>query len=137
MQIPVFRCFFGWHWNCSVYITMNEILFCTHNPMLIKNLYGIMRDEGYSVDIADHPAVAVRMALERKYSVAVMDAEPFGLSAEDAVRILKAVSPDITVIMVGYPEHVSDATGIRLPADPGEVRRLIHGLSTESKSLNY
>lgn len=105
---------------------MNEILLCTHNPILIKNLYGVLRDEGYNVEIADHPALAVQMTLNWNYIAVVIDSEPFGLSAEDAVQIIKSVSPDMPVIIVGYAKHTADVLSIKMPVDLEELKQAIH-----------
>lgn len=109
---------------------MNEILLCSHNPILIKNLYGILRDEGYSVETADHPSLAVQMALRRSFGAIIVDSEPFGLSGEDAVRIIKTVSPGTRVIVVGYPEREFDALCIGAPVDLEEFKRIIRGMNS-------
>jgi len=107
---------------------MNDILLCTHNPMLIKGLYGILRDEGCDVDISDYPAHAVQQIMKNTYQVVIIDSHAFGMSAEDAVRVIKTVAPDIKVILVGCPEYEVDALSIKVPADLETVRSLIHGI---------
>jgi DNA-binding response OmpR family regulator len=116
---------------------VNKILLCTHNPISIKNIYGILRDEGFGVETADHPALAVRMVLEQSYSAVIIDAQPFGLPVGDATKIIKTVSPETTVILVGCNDDDQDGLGINMPMDLSELRNLIHnfrGVSKISKS---
>ena len=108
--------------------TVQNILLCTHNPLLIKGLYGILRDEGCDVDISDYPAHAVQQIMKNTYRAVIIDSHAFGMSAEDAVRIIKAVAPDVRVILVGYPEVETDALSIKVPADLETLRSLIHGM---------
>lgn len=105
---------------------MNEILLCSHNPILIKSIYGVLRDEGYHVEIADHPADAVQMAFKNTYSAAIIDPEPFGLAARDAVRIIKTVRPDMIVIFVGFDKLDIDVLNIDIPINLEEFREIIH-----------
>lgn len=109
---------------------MNEILLCSHNPILIRNLYGILRDEGYAVEIADHPSLAVRMVFMKSYAAIVIDSEPFGLTVEDAIKIIKTVRPNILVIFVGYDKLQADAANIRIPADLEEFKKAIQDIQS-------
>jgi len=112
----------------QIWHIVQNILLCTHNPMLIKGLYGILRDEGCDVDISDYPAHAVQQIMKNTYQVVIIDSHAFGMSAEDAVRVIKTVAPDIKVILVGCPEYEVDALSIKVPADLETVRSLIHGI---------
>ncbi len=125
---PLFPAREAWHRNCSIYGAVIEILLCSNNPILAKSLHGILRDEGYFVDIADHPAMAVQMVLMKKYTAAIMDPEPFGLSVEDAIRIMKTVQPEILVIFVGYDKLGEDILSLEAPIDLEEFRRTIQGI---------
>ncbi len=104
---------------------MDEILLCTHNPMLIKNVYGILRDEGFGVEVVDHSAQAVQRVFQGSYIAVIIDSESFGLSAEDAVQIIKSVSPGIVVICVGLAKVGSDVLSMNLPVDLEEFKRAI------------
>jgi len=105
---------------------MNEVLLCTHNPILIKNVYGILRDEGFGVEVVDHSALAVQKVFQGSYIAVIIDAESFGLSAEDAVHIIKSVSPEIVVICVGFAKLSSGVMSMNLPVDLEEFKRAIH-----------
>jgi DNA-binding NtrC family response regulator len=96
--------------------------------MLIKALYGILRDEGCRVDISDYPAQAVQQIMKNTYEAVIIDSHAFGMSAEDAVRVIKTIAPDIKVILVGCPEYEADALSIKVPADLETVRSVVHGL---------
>ena len=105
---------------------MKEILLCSHNPLLIKNLYGILRDEGFSVEIADHPALAVQMALKTNYHAFIIDSEPFGLSSEEAIRITRSILPHVPIITVGDTNSMHDTLSLAMPVDLGEFKQAIH-----------
>lgn len=122
------------HFFCGIgiavyIITMNDILLCSHNPILIKSLYGILIDEGCRVDIAEHPALAVQMVFRKRYKAAIIDPEPFGLSVDDAIKIIKTVLPDILVIFVGHDKPDTDALSIDAPIDLGEFKKAIHDVN--------
>jgi CheY-like chemotaxis protein len=112
----------------ALYGNVKEILLCTNNPILTKSLYGILRDEGCNVEIADHPSDAVQMVLRREYGVMIIDSEPFGLSVDDAIKIIKRLLPDIIVIFVGDDAHVTDALSIDAPIDLAEFKRAIRNV---------
>jgi DNA-binding NtrC family response regulator len=126
-----------WHWNCSS-VAVNKILLCTHNPISIKNIYGILRDEGFGVETAEHPALAVRMVLEQSFSAVIIDSQPFGLSVEDATKIIKTVSPETTVIMVDCNGDEPEGLGIGIstPMDLSELKNLVHNVKKVSKISN-
>ena len=112
---------------------MNEILLCTHDPIFVKSLYGVLRDDGHTVEIADHLALAVQMILKDHYYAVIIDGKPFGLSVEDAVQIMKAVSPDMPIIVVGGPEGGADSLSIGIPVDLEELRELINSIHQNKK----
>ncbi len=114
--------------NCIV----NDILLCTQNPMLIKGLYGILRDEGYNVDLSDYPANAVQQIIKNSYEAVIIDSQAFGMPAEDAIKVIKTIAPDIRVILVGYPEEETDALSIKVPIDLEKLRALVHSMHKSS-----
>lgn len=101
---------------------------CTHDPLLIKNFYGILRDEGFDVGIADHSALAVQMVFQGQYRAVIIDSEAFGLSVEEAVRIIRSTAPDLLVIVTGPTERIPDALNIRMPVDLEEFKQTIRGV---------
>ena len=109
---------------------MRETLLCSNNPILVKSLYAILRDEGYGVDTADHPSLAVQLALKKSYAALIIDSEPFGLSVEDAIRIIKIIIPGIVVIFVGYDSLESDVLSIEAPIDLEQFKRAVHRIGT-------
>jgi DNA-binding response OmpR family regulator len=80
---------------------MKDILLCSSDTLLVRNLYGILRDLGFRVDTVEHTSHAVHKALERRYDFAIVDAEPFGLPADDAEEVLRAVAPRMSIIALG------------------------------------
>ena len=112
---------------------MSNVLLCTHNPILIKNFYGILRDGGFNVEIADHPALAVQMVFEGKYVAVIIDSESLGLSAEETVRIMKSISPDMPIIVVGNDNYAGEVLSVRTPVDLEEFKEVIHTLISPEK----
>ncbi len=107
---------------------VDEILLCTHNPLLIKDFYGILRDAGFNVRIADHSALAVQMLFREKYKAVIIDSESFGLPVEEAVRIIRTTSPDVLIIVAGLTERIPDVLNIRMPVDLEEFKQTIRGV---------
>ncbi|MHB8836334.1 MAG: hypothetical protein ACYC9Y_11585 [Candidatus Methylomirabilia bacterium] len=104
---------------------MKKIILCSSNPLLIKSLYGLLRDEGYVIEEVEHPALAVQKVLAGVYDFVIVDAEPFGLSAEDAARIITAIAPEMPIFCLGGGE--SDILPmIRLPADLDAIKEMLH-----------
>ncbi len=114
---------------------MDEILLCSHDPILVKSLYGVLRDEGHNVEVADHLALAVQMILKSHYYAVIIDGKPFGLSVEDAVQIMKTVSPEMPIILMGGHEVEADTLSIGLPVDLEELRELITSMHQRSKII--
>ncbi len=108
---------------------MKDILLCSSNPILIKGLYGLLRDEGFNVEITEHPSLAIQKVLFGMYDLIIVDSEPFGLSAEDAVQIIKAVAPDMPVLFVGGGSDRKHAPTVETPVDLEEFKRTIHNIA--------
>ncbi len=107
---------------------MKNVILSSSNPILIKSLYGMLRDEGYGVETIEHPAFAVQLVMAREYDLIIIDSEPFGLSAEDAVSIIKTVSPNLPVLFVGRGGDREQAQACGTPLDLEEFKRTIHSL---------
>jgi DNA-binding NtrC family response regulator len=107
---------------------MKKILLCSGNPILIKSLYGVLRDDGHDVDIIEHPALAVQKVMAGGYGMMIVDSEPFGLSAEDAVQIIKSTMPDLPVLYVGSGEH-GTVPAVDAPVDLEKFKRTVHSIA--------
>ena len=105
---------------------MKKILLCSSNPLLVKSLYGILRDEGYAIEDVEHPALAVQKILGGAYDCLIVDAEPFGLSADDAARIIRTLAPELPILRIGAGSASDDLPLIRLPADLEAIKEMIH-----------
>lgn len=104
---------------------MKRILLCSSNPLLTRSLYGMLRDEGYAVEDVEHPALAVRKVLDGVYDFTIIDAEPFGLSAEDAAQVIKAIAPGMPILCIGGGAGCDHLQLIKIPADLAAIRELI------------
>ena len=108
---------------------MKNIILCSSNPILIKSLYGILRDEGYNVDTVDHPAHAVQKVMFGLYDFVIVDSEPFGMSAEDAARVIKTVAPDMPIVHVGVGGREEPSMAVGTPVDLEEFKRAIRHIA--------
>jgi len=106
-----------------------KIILCSSNPILTKNLYGVLRDEGYQVETIEHPAMAVQMVMLKRYDFIIIDSEPFGLSGEDAVEIIKNVVPEIPVLFVGKDSRDDYWKSDVSPVDLEDLKRTIHSIA--------
>lgn len=104
---------------------MKTILLCSANPILIKSLYGVLRDDGFIIDIVEHPALAVQKVMSGGYCMMLVDSEPFGMSAEDAAQIIKLTMPGLPVLCVGSGAH-GTAPAVDAAADLEAFKRTIH-----------
>ncbi len=109
---------------------MKNIILCSSDPILIKSLYGILRDEGYTVETIEHPALAVQMIMRRPYDFIIVDSAPFGLSAEEAVQIIETVEPDLPILLVGGGPVQEHTQTVETPIDLEEFKRTIHSIAT-------
>jgi DNA-binding NtrC family response regulator len=96
---------------------------------LIKSLYGLLRDEGYTVETIEHPALAVQMVMLRRYDFIIIDSEPFGLPAEDAIKIIKTIAPGMPILFMGAGRDSEHALSIETPLDLEEFIRTIHSIA--------
>ena len=89
----------------------------------------MLRDDGYQVETIEHPAQAVQMVLRRHYHCVIVDSEPFGLSAEDAAKIIKAVAPLMPVLFIGGDRTDTQAQAGRTAIDLEAFKRTIHSIA--------
>jgi DNA-binding response OmpR family regulator len=104
---------------------MKKVILCSSNPLLVKSLYGLLRDEGCAVEEVEHPALAVQKILSAAYDFVIVDAAPFGLSAEDAARIITTLAPGMPILLVGGA-GCDNLPLIELPADLEAIKEMIH-----------
>ena len=97
----------------------------------------MLRDEGYSVDTADHPALAVQMVIKKAFNALIIDSEPFGLSVDDAVRIIRTLSPEIAVLFIGDDSGTVDGLSIEAPVDLAEFRQTIQAMHGSNQFNNF
>lgn len=114
---------------------VNNVLLCTHNPILIKNFYGILRDGGLNVEIADHTALAVQMVFEGKYAAVIIDSDSLGLSAEEAVQIMRSISPDMPIMVAGNDTYTGGVLSVKTPVDLEEFKETVHALIGSAKYM--
>lgn len=104
---------------------MKDILLCSSDPLLVRNIYGILRDLGHRVETVEHPSDAVHSVLRRRYDFAIVDAEPFGLPSDDAEEVLRAVAPHMPVLALGSRSR----GGTTAPLDLEQFTRSLHAMA--------
>jgi DNA-binding NtrC family response regulator len=104
---------------------MKNILLCSSNALLIRNLYGVLRDE----ETVEHPALAVKKVLRAQYDFVIVDSEPFGMSAQEAAQIIKSVSPNMPIMIMGDEWENDHADGMAAPLDLEEFKRTVHSIA--------
>lgn len=114
-----------WHHSCMESQAMRRVLLCSSNPLLVKSLYAMIREEGYEVDEVEHPALAVQKVLRGRYDFMIVAAEPFGMSAEDAARVIKSIAPEMPIFCVGGGSACDDLPVIKLPDDLDAIKEMI------------
>lgn len=90
---------------------MRKTLICSHDPILIKNIYGLFIDGGFTVEIVDHVSLAIKRVMGGDIGLLVMDAATFGLSVKEAIEIIKNVVPEMPYIVVGPRDLERDFHG--------------------------
>ncbi len=103
-----------------------NIILCASNPILRKSIYGVLRDAGHTVEAVEYPAAAVQKVITGKYDAVIIDSDPFGLSAEDASRIIKTVAPGLPVLFAGE----TTGPGAVSSVDLDELTRAIQCITT-------
>jgi DNA-binding NtrC family response regulator len=107
---------------------MNRVLFCTFDPMLRKALYGVLRDDGYVVEMTEHPAEAVQRVFETRYAAVILDSDGIGLDVRDAAEIIRKHSPGAHVFFIGRGGSFSEGFSLEKPVDIGLLRNLLRGV---------
>lgn len=107
---------------------MKLILLCSSDPILTKNLYGVLRDEGYGVETVEHPSLAVQAVMRGTFAALVVDSEPFGMSAEDAAKVIRTIEPALPILFVGR-EREAGMSGGRTQLDLESFKRTIHSIA--------
>ncbi len=70
----------------------------------MKGLYAPLREDGYTIDIAEHTAEAVRCVLQRHYDVIILDSRDIGLKASEASSIIRKIDPEVYIVLIGDNE---------------------------------
>ncbi len=105
-----------------------NIILCSSNTIVAKSIYCVLRDAGHAVETVEYPAAAVQKVIGKKYDAVIIDADPFGLSREDAAEIIKAVAPDLPVLFVGSTSQGRFRTR-EWPLDLEALTKAIHNIT--------
>jgi DNA-binding NtrC family response regulator len=108
---------------------MKKIILCSSNPLLTKNVYCVLRDEGHTVDMVEHPALAVKKVLWGTFDLVIVDAEPFGMSAQEAAEVIRSVAPGMPVVIMGGEGEKDFGDSVEAPLDLEEFRRTIQSIA--------
>jgi len=106
-----------------------KILICTHNPLLMKSCYGLLRDEGYGIEVVEQPSAVIQRAPKEDYAAVIIDSESFGLSIQEIVGILRTIVPDMPVLVIGDHACAEGALSVKTPLDLEEFREVFHSMN--------
>jgi DNA-binding NtrC family response regulator len=107
-----------------------DILLCSQNPLLTKQLYGPLRDSGRRVEISEHAAEAIRCVLGKHYLAVILDSRDVGLNVIEAADIIKSLSPDIYIFIIGEHDSAADGYSVKRPEDLERLVEFINNLSS-------
>ncbi len=79
---------------------MKKILISSHDPLLVKNLSGLITGMGYIVDVVDQSSFAIKKAIYGDVDLIVIDSRTFGLSARETLEIIRYLSPDLPCVVL-------------------------------------
>lgn len=112
--------------NLQFSAAVKEALVCTHNPLLIKSLQGILQDEGYAVEVTEQPSFVIQVAARKHYATIIIDSESFGLSVEEVIRIVGTLLPDASFLVIGNHPYNPGTFSIKTPVDLEEFKHVLH-----------
>lgn len=139
-KIKVFQCFtklseekrlLGIKVALKIYMMIeaaDNILLCSQNPLLTKELYGPLRDSGCRVEISEHAAEAIKCILGKHYLAVILDSRDVGLNVIEAVTIIKSLSPDIYIFIIGEHDSTADVYSVKRPEDLERLVEFINNL---------
>jgi DNA-binding NtrC family response regulator len=107
----------------------DSILLCSQDPLLTKELYGPLRDSGYSVEISEHAAEAIKCILGKHYLAVILDSRDVGLNVIEAAAIITSLCPDVYILMIGEHDNASDVYSMKKPEDLERLLEFISMLS--------
>jgi DNA-binding NtrC family response regulator len=108
---------------------MRNILLCSQEPLLVKEIYRLLRDEGFEVDTVEYIADSVRWYLIKSYEAVILDTRNVGLNAMEAASIMKNVFPETPIFLIGDEHYRNESIvreGIYVIDTPVELDRFIH-----------
>jgi len=96
-----------------------DILLIDDDEEMCEEVSEILRDEGYEVAIAGNGVAGERMALEKEYSVILLDLKMPGKSGRDVLKGIRGAGVHSTVfILTGCP-----LGGTAITADEMQIRK--------------
>lgn len=112
----------------ALIIIAMRILLCSEEPILLKNLYGILRDEGWEVETVSHPALAIRTLIKDNFKAIIFDSGVPGMSVNDAVHIIRSFLPEMIVFTIGNVTKDPGVMTLSMPVDLGEIKEMVHNV---------
>jgi DNA-binding NtrC family response regulator len=110
---------------------MSSILIVDDDAGMLETLADIMTARRYDVSTAESGETAVAFVRRREPDVVLMDIKMPGLSGVQALRAMKQIAPDITVIMMTaftHDELVAEArraTAVAIVAKPLDLDHVL------------
>lgn len=115
----------------------DNILLCSQDPLLTKELYGPLRDSGCRVEIREHAAEAIKCLLVKHYLAVILDSRDVGLNVIEAATIIKSLSPDIYILIIGEHDNAADVYSVKRPEGLERLVEFINNLSCLKVTARY
>jgi len=103
-----------------------EVLICSHDPMLVKELKNPLRDSGHIVTTVSHAAQAIKLMLHNQFNAAIIDAGIFGLSASETLPVIRRISPATRIIIAGDAPFEQDVWTVSKPTALEEIKSILN-----------
>ncbi|MGA1843822.1 MAG: response regulator [bacterium] len=121
-----------------------KILVVDDQPGMCETLLDILEDVGYNVESAQDGSAAIEMNRRATFDIILMDIIMPGINGVDALKLIKQINPDTTVIlMTAYtaPDLIMEAQKagvyecLTKPFKPSRLLDIITRLCQERKVM--
>ncbi len=112
--------------------TKHKILIVDDNEELCQNLSDILELKGYEISTAYDGYHAIESIKLKKFSVVIMDIKMPGINGLDTLKILKQISPGISIILItAFADDIfyKKNNGLKIIQKPIDIDKLLNILA--------
>jgi len=121
-------------------VAVRSVLVVDDDPGMAETLADILSVFGYAVTTANSAAAAVKVVTETRPDLVLMDVRMPGLSGVEALKTMKALAPQLAVIMMtafardDLAEEARRAAALAVLPKPLDMERLLALLTQVARS---